>query len=289
MCRYTINDFTNRKKKIMTNQTQTLEVSHQYPWKFAKEIIPIIFLALLPIALYFFTTLISFYVFGAISLALAATLLIMGLRRKKRSRITAIVDSNNFLSVSGGVQKFDATKNRVVLKNVTQVKFEERTYHPTIRLIAGRNTLRLPKRLALQEPLNTYLNENFPSRAVVDKNAKPVLNEILKGKEVVSVEKSESIPLAEKKPAVTEARQTVVPEKVSENKNSETTTTRIPVQESNYLNATSFVEGSNHIAISVNHTDSGVEESAVTQEEVVPVKPVAGQRVQPRKKSKSKR
>lgn len=150
---------------------------HKYKWRF-QEIFSVIFFVAIPIALYFFTNLALFLSAGTISLAIAVFLIYIGGTRKNKSALTGTVYSDGVVAVGGN--GLEATTNRLKLTGVTAVKWDTYAHHPTLLLLnsAGR-TLKLPRRLATEEPLNTYIRKNLSKHLYIADEAKETLAEIL--------------------------------------------------------------------------------------------------------------
>ena len=150
---------------------------HKYKWRF-QEIFSVIFFVAIPIALYFFTPLALFLSAGTISLAIAAFLIYIGSSRKSKSALTARVYDDGVVSVSGN--GLEEPKNRIKLSGVSVIKWDKYAHHPTLLLInsAGR-TLKLPRRVATEEPFNTFIRKTLSKNLYIVDEAKETLAEIL--------------------------------------------------------------------------------------------------------------
>lgn len=153
---------------------------HKYKWK-SQEIFSIVVFAVIPIALWFFTNPTLTASLGTICGAIAIFLVYIGFARKKASELTANVFDDGSVQILGKVTGQDyEDNNRVVLKDVTTIKWEKYAHHPTLRLSTGSGpSLFLPRRVAEEEPLNSFIRANLSKKVYVVEEARATLNEIL--------------------------------------------------------------------------------------------------------------
>lgn len=164
----------------MTSNNIVSVTKHKYKWK-PQEIGAIVFFVAVFVALAIFTNATLTASMGSICLAIAAFLVYIGFARKKASELTANVFDDGSVQVLGKVtgQEYEEN-NRVVLKDVVSIKWEKYAHHPTLRLSPGNGpSLILPRRVAEEEPLNTFIRENLSKKVYVVEEAKATLSEIL--------------------------------------------------------------------------------------------------------------
>lgn len=151
---------------------------HKYKWRF-QEIFSVIFFTAVPVALWFLTPKPLFWSVGSISFSIAIFLVYIGASRKHKSALTATVYENGIVAISGN--GLENSSNRVKISNVGSVRWEKYAHHPTIILSTNSKGagLKLPRRVAEEEPLNTYLRKNLPKNLYVVDEAKSTLNDIL--------------------------------------------------------------------------------------------------------------
>jgi hypothetical protein len=244
--------------------------THKYKWKFQEVFSVFMFLAI-PVALFIFTPRALFWSAGTISAAIAIFLVYIGFARKKKSALTAHVYDDGTVSVAGN--GYEADKNRTKLSHVSSVKWEKYTYHPTILLQnnKGEKSLKLPRRIA------TDIRENLSRKIYVDPEAQATLDEILEEPEDRDVKETEAVEKqhqAADKVELVEEREIV--EAIAEADG---------VKTSNAVDNVALAEKDEEAKELLEKIEGKEEEEAETGVVSSPV----GQRVQPRKTSKSKR
>lgn len=260
--------------------------THKYKWR-VQEVVTIAFFFTVVIALWFFAEKPLFFSVGVISFLIAAALIYLGFSRKKKSALKAYVYADGTVSVSG--YNYDELKNRVKLSKVNSIKLVQHTYHPTLQLSSGSgNGLKLPRRIAEEEPLNTYIRENLSKKVYVAPEAKSVLHDILEenGNEdnYVALVEEPVIETVEKpmaKPAVKKATKIV---HNSEDTETLPDTVRLIQNDVSSANISSVPVWSDASSTTTPSETLVVEEVKVVE----PVKPSV-KRVQPKRKPKSKR
>lgn len=151
--------------------------THKYKWRF-QEIFSVFFFLAIPIALWFLTPKPLFWSAGTIAFAIGIFLIYIGFARKKKSALTATVYKDGTVVVTGN--GYEADKNKANLDKITAVKWEKYAYHPTLMLVGSNGrTLRLPRRVATEEPLNSYIRENLSRNVYVVDEARTTFDEIM--------------------------------------------------------------------------------------------------------------
>jgi len=155
----------------------SIKVTHKYPWKL-EQIFTIGFFVILPVIIWFLTNSVATtIVVGVLGLALAITLVLVNVNRLKKSTLVATVDDSDLLIIQGN--GYEPNVNRGKIKNIKEIRWDDYAYHPTLILnFHSGGVLKLPKRIALMEPLNKYLRDNVPANIFIQDTAKDVYEEI---------------------------------------------------------------------------------------------------------------
>jgi hypothetical protein len=173
-----INIYTFTIKEIRKLSTSVASVTtHKYKWRF-QEIFSVFLFLTIPIALWFLTPKPLFWSAGTIAFAIGIFLIYIGFARKNKSALTATVYTDGTVVVTGN--GYEADKNKANLDKVTAVKWDKYAYHPTLVLVGSNGrTLKLPRRVATEEPLNTYIREHLSSTVYVVDEARATFDEIM--------------------------------------------------------------------------------------------------------------
>ena len=157
----------------------SIEVTHKYPWKKEQFATIGVLLILSPVIWFLTKSALTTEIVAAISVIFAAFLLYLNHSRLTKSALKAVVDDKGILTVTGN--GMEGAKNRVNVSNVSDIRFDKYAFHPTIMLNtrSGGTNLKLPKRIALVEPLRQYLKDTIPSNVFVAPEAAEVLDEII--------------------------------------------------------------------------------------------------------------
>lgn len=179
----------------------SFEVKHKYPWKLEQYIVIAVF-ALLPLALFLLNAnLWVVIIIGGLSLGIAVALTVVNHRRLKKSTLVAKVDDTGLLTLEGN--GLEATKNRGKIKNLTGIEWDKYAYHPTLVLnFRSGGRLKLPKRIALKEPLRSHLRDNLPEHVSVTPEAKDVFDEIFNDGKATSNRKDLTAERIERQKAI---------------------------------------------------------------------------------------
>ncbi len=168
-----------------------IEATHKYPWKLEQFITIGFFIILTPLIWVFTQNFLTTAIVGVASVGLVIFLLVLNFSRLKKSVLHAKVDDNGVLSIDGN--GYDGSKNRINVAKVGDIRWDKYTFHPTLILNtrSGGTGLKLPKRIALVEPLRQYLKDTLPEGAFVDPAAAETFDEIVgSGKVAAKVDRA---------------------------------------------------------------------------------------------------